>query len=179
MTGPEATWAAALAAAIVASVGVLWSVVSFFLTRQMTRSSSARGEWRSRFEQAHALARSADLNEARTGALLLTSLSESKWVTDTDRATAASVLLSLPAEIREPDRVREVLASVQDPRVADALANVGPGPKGKVELFTNRDGEYGWRVKAANGEVIALSSGGYASETAARLGIESLRRAMG
>jgi len=47
---------------------------------------------------------------------------------------------------------------------------------GKWELYTDKSGEYRFRLKAGNGEVIALSSEGYSSKSAALNGIESIRR---
>ncbi|MCZ4299903.1 YegP family protein [Microbacterium oxydans] len=46
---------------------------------------------------------------------------------------------------------------------------------GKFELYTDKSGEYRFRLKAGNGEVIA-SSEGYSSKSAALNGIESVRR---
>ncbi|MBO9626174.1 MAG: DUF1508 domain-containing protein [Microbacterium sp.] len=47
---------------------------------------------------------------------------------------------------------------------------------GKWELYTDKGGEYRFRLKAGNGEVIALSSEGYTSKSGALNGIESIRR---
>jgi uncharacterized protein YegP (UPF0339 family) len=44
---------------------------------------------------------------------------------------------------------------------------------GKFELYT---GEYRFRLKAGNGEVIALSSEGYSSKAGAKNGIESIKK---
>ncbi|MGS0561386.1 YegP family protein [Microbacterium aurugineum] len=46
---------------------------------------------------------------------------------------------------------------------------------GKFELYTDKSGEYRFRLKAGNGEVIAISEG-YSSKSAALNGIESVRR---
>jgi uncharacterized protein YegP (UPF0339 family) len=46
----------------------------------------------------------------------------------------------------------------------------------KWELYTDGGGEVRFRLKAGNGEVIALSSEGYASKAGALNGIESVRR---
>ena len=46
---------------------------------------------------------------------------------------------------------------------------------GTFELYTDRSGEYRFRLKAGNGEVIATSEG-YTSKSAALSGIESVRR---
>jgi uncharacterized protein YegP (UPF0339 family) len=47
---------------------------------------------------------------------------------------------------------------------------------GKWELYTDKAGEYRFRLKAGNGEVIALSSEGYSSKSGALNGIDSIRR---
>lgn len=47
---------------------------------------------------------------------------------------------------------------------------------GKWELYTDKGGEYRFRLKAGNGEIIALSSEGYTSKSGALNGIDSIRR---
>ncbi|MGB3414763.1 MAG: DUF1508 domain-containing protein [Microbacteriaceae bacterium] len=47
---------------------------------------------------------------------------------------------------------------------------------GKWELYTDKGGEYRFRLKAGNGEIIALSSEGYSSKSGAMNGIDSIRR---
>jgi len=44
----------------------------------------------------------------------------------------------------------------------------------KFELFKDASGEFRFRLKAANGEIIAASQG-YSSKAAARHGIESVK----
>ncbi len=46
---------------------------------------------------------------------------------------------------------------------------------GTFELYTDKAGEYRFRLKAGNGEVIAISEG-YSSKPAALNGIDSVRR---
>ncbi|PVE97020.1 MULTISPECIES: YegP family protein [unclassified Microbacterium] len=46
---------------------------------------------------------------------------------------------------------------------------------GKFELYTDKSGEYRFRLKAGNGEVVAVSEG-YSSKSSALAGIESVRR---
>ena len=46
---------------------------------------------------------------------------------------------------------------------------------GKFEVYTDKSGEYRFRLKAGNGEVIAISEG-YSSKSAALNGIDSVRR---
>lgn len=167
MTAPESTLVAAIVAASVASLGLLWSIGSFFISRHLTKTTAARSEWRSQFEQAHALALSTDPNQARTGALWMKSLSTAKWVTDADRTLTATVLLALPPGVSAPTEVNEVLSSIRNKSVASALARVSPGPKGRFELWTDANGRWRWRAKAGNGEVIAVSPEGYSSQQAA------------
>ncbi|MBO0981724.1 YegP family protein [Microbacterium sp. SD291] len=47
---------------------------------------------------------------------------------------------------------------------------------GKFELYTDKSGEYRFRLKAGNGEVIALGSEGYSSKSSALNGIDSVKR---
>ncbi len=46
----------------------------------------------------------------------------------------------------------------------------------KFELYTDKGGEYRFRLKAGNGEVIALSSEGYSSKAGAKNGIDSIKK---
>lgn len=46
---------------------------------------------------------------------------------------------------------------------------------GKFELYTDKRGEFRFRLKAGNGEVIAVSEG-YTTKSSAMNGIESVRR---
>jgi len=48
--------------------------------------------------------------------------------------------------------------------------------KGKVEFFADKRGEYRWRLKATNGEVIADSAEGYKSKQGCKNGYESVQR---
>jgi uncharacterized protein YegP (UPF0339 family) len=47
---------------------------------------------------------------------------------------------------------------------------------GKFELYKDKGGEFRFRLKAGNGEVIALASEGYTSKSGAMNGIESIRK---
>ena len=47
---------------------------------------------------------------------------------------------------------------------------------GKFELYADNAGEYRWRLKASNGQVIATGGQGYKSERSARDGIESVKK---
>lgn len=46
---------------------------------------------------------------------------------------------------------------------------------GKFELYTDRRGEFRFRLKASNGETIAVSEG-YKTKAGAKNGIESVRK---
>ena len=46
----------------------------------------------------------------------------------------------------------------------------------KFELYKDKSGEFRFRLKAGNGEVIATSSEGYSSKAAALNGIESIQK---
>lgn len=47
---------------------------------------------------------------------------------------------------------------------------------GKFELYTDKSGEWRFRLKAGNGEVIALASEGYTSKSGALNGIDTIKR---
>lgn len=177
MTSAEATYLAALIAAGIAAAGLLWSVASFALLRRSQRATDAREQWSRRFEQAQALAFSADAREARTGILLIERLTKDPWVTDEDRATAVSVLTSLaPADVTPAARVRtEILGSISDPAVALELSRAAPGPRGRFEVYQDSAGGYRWRLKFTNGEVGATSES-YTSRRSVLAAIESVRR---
>jgi uncharacterized protein YegP (UPF0339 family) len=180
VTDSEATLLAAVIAAVVAGGGLVWSVISFFLVRRAQRETDAREQWSQRFEQAHALALSADAREARTGLKLIEALTKERWVTDEDRATAVSVLSSLsPAADSATGRLRaSILGDIANREVATELAQVSAGPKGRFELSPDRAGEYRWRLRAANGDVLA-SSEGFPTKAAALRSLEQARRDLG
>ncbi len=46
----------------------------------------------------------------------------------------------------------------------------------KFELYADAKGEYRWRLKASNGQVIATGGEGYSSKSAAKDGIESVKK---
>ncbi|MGC3995242.1 MAG: DUF1508 domain-containing protein [Propionicimonas sp.] len=50
---------------------------------------------------------------------------------------------------------------------------------GTFELYADAKGEYRWRLKASNGQVIATGGQGYASKANARAGIESVKKNAG
>lgn len=47
----------------------------------------------------------------------------------------------------------------------------------KFELYKSPNGEYRWRLKATNGQVIATGGEGYSSKAAAQNRIASVKRA--
>ncbi|MGZ0149153.1 YegP family protein [Kribbella sp. WER1] len=50
---------------------------------------------------------------------------------------------------------------------------------GKFELYKDKSGEFRFRLKAGNGEVIATSSEGYKTKASALNGIESIKKNAG
>jgi uncharacterized protein len=46
----------------------------------------------------------------------------------------------------------------------------------KFELYRSSNGEYRWRLRATNGQVIGTGGEGYSSTAAAQSGIESVKR---
>lgn len=154
MADSTATLIAAIIAASVGGLGLLWSVVSFLLTRNAQRSSDARAEWSRRFEHAHALALSSDARESASGLKLIEALSRERWATDEDRAHAISILSSLSYATEAPvaELRASILGAVRNPAVAAELERVPPGPKGRFELYADSAGAYRWRLKDANGK---------------------------
>ena len=46
----------------------------------------------------------------------------------------------------------------------------------KFELYQSPNGEFRWRLRADNGNIIATGGEGYASKASAKAGIESVRK---
>jgi uncharacterized protein YegP (UPF0339 family) len=46
----------------------------------------------------------------------------------------------------------------------------------KFELYKSPNGEFRWRLRADNGNVIATGGEGYASKASAKAGIESVKK---
>lgn len=46
----------------------------------------------------------------------------------------------------------------------------------KFELYTSTNGEYRWRLKSGNGQIIATGGEGYTSKDGARNGIDAVKR---
>jgi uncharacterized protein YegP (UPF0339 family) len=46
----------------------------------------------------------------------------------------------------------------------------------KFELYKSSNGQYRWRLKASNGQVIATGGEGYSSRAAAQGGIDAVKR---
>lgn len=49
----------------------------------------------------------------------------------------------------------------------------------KFELYKSSNGEYRWRLKSSNGQVIAASGEGYTSKDGATKGIDAVKRDAG
>ena len=47
------------------------------------------------------------------------------------------------------------------------------------ELFTDKAGEYRWRLRSGNGEIIATSGEGFKAKAGAKNGIEAVKRDAG
>ncbi|KJQ52510.1 YegP family protein [Microbacterium sp. SA39] len=179
MTHSEATLLAAIIAAVVAGGGLIWSIISFVLVRRAQRATDAREQWAQRFEQAHALALSADAREARTGLMLIEALTKEQWVTDEDRATAVSVLSALSHTDAATAGVRAgILGDIANRDIAAVLAEAPVGPKGRFEVFADVVGGYCWRLRAANGEVLAVGEPAQTKAAALR-SLEQARRHLG
>jgi uncharacterized protein YegP (UPF0339 family) len=179
MDETTATLIAAIIAASVAALGLAWSVVSFFVTRRAQQADAARQEWARRYEQALAQALSADARESAAGLILIQKLSKARWASDEDRATAASVLSSLsPSPDAAAAHIRAVVVDdISDRSIADQLAHASNGPRGRFELYRDRAGEYRWRLKAGNGETLAVGEGHNTKEAALR-SIDMARRTL-
>ncbi|VTS01633.1 Uncharacterized protein OS=Halorubrum distributum JCM 9100 GN=C465_08998 PE=4 SV=1: DUF1508: DUF1508 [Gemmata massiliana] len=65
--------------------------------------------------------------------------------------------------------------------VAGLLCFVGPAPaqdaKMKFELYKGKDEQFRWRLKAANGAILATAGQGYKAAADARHGIELVQKA--
>jgi uncharacterized protein YegP (UPF0339 family) len=46
----------------------------------------------------------------------------------------------------------------------------------KFEIYNSSNGEYRWRLKSGNGQIIATSGEGYTSKSGASNGIEAVKR---
>jgi uncharacterized protein YegP (UPF0339 family) len=67
--------------------------------------------------------------------------------------------------------------SLTDFGTEDAPVDTGEiGRQPKFEVYKVRKGKYRWRLKAANGQVIALSDESFASESNAREAVETVQR---
>jgi len=47
----------------------------------------------------------------------------------------------------------------------------------KFEVYQDKAGEYRWRLRAANGELLAITEEGFSSKQACKVSIESVRKA--
>lgn len=71
----------------------------------------------------------------------------------------------------ESVRKNSVKAGIEDKTVADAPAAKCP----KFEVYTDKAGEFRFRMKATNGQIIAVSEG-YKTKTSCLNGIESIKK---
>ena len=71
----------------------------------------------------------------------------------------------------ESVRKNAVEAKLEDQTVAEVAAVTNP----KFELYTDKAGEFRFRLKARNGEIIAVSEG-YKAKASCLNGIDSVRR---
>lgn len=74
----------------------------------------------------------------------------------------------------ESVRTNAPIAKIEDQTVAGYAAATHP----KFEIYTDKAGEYRFRLKASNGQTIAVSEG-YKTKSAAENGIESVRKNAG
>jgi uncharacterized protein len=58
----------------------------------------------------------------------------------------------------------------------DRGAQIGRASMAKFELYKSPNGEYRWRLRADNGNIIATGGEGYASKATAKAGIESVKK---
>ena len=87
---------------------------------------------------------------------------------------ASSEVYSSDAACRkgiESVRKNAVEANLEDQTVEDVVKVTHP----KFEMYTDKAGEFRFRLKAKNGEIIAVSEG-YKSKASCLNGIESVRR---
>ncbi len=68
-------------------------------------------------------------------------------------------------------RKNSAIANVEDQTVEEVVKEKCP----KFEIYTDKAGEYRFRLKARNGEII-LASEGYAQKAGCKNGIESVRK---
>ena len=86
---------------------------------------------------------------------------------------ASEVYETLAACRKGVESVRKAAASckVEDQTVADQKALTNP----KYEVYRDRAGEYRFRLKSRNGQIVAVSEG-YAAHNVCLNGVESVRR---
>lgn len=54
--------------------------------------------------------------------------------------------------------------------------HIPPSMTATFEVYVDSQGEYRWRLKHANGNIIATSGEGYASKQKAKQGLESVKK---
>lgn len=60
--------------------------------------------------------------------------------------------------------------------LATILAFIRGEPMGKFDIYKDAAGEWRWRLKAANHQVIAVSGEGYTSQRNARRAVKTVKR---
>lgn len=85
----------------------------------------------------------------------------------------SEVYASEPSCLKGVESVRKnaAIANIEDQTVEDFKTEVNP----KFEVYIDKKGEYRFRLKARNGEIIATSEG-YVAKAGCMNGIESVRK---
>ena len=73
--------------------------------------------------------------------------------------------------------IRIALVVTVLPSLLGLSVRADDSPKLKFEVYQDRGGEFRWRLKAANGAVLATPGQGYKDKAGARHGIELVRKA--
>lgn len=71
--------------------------------------------------------------------------------------------------------IRSVILCAPSAKLADLTAEEKLPPNPRFELFRDRGGQFRFRLRSRNGQVIAASEG-YATHTGCKKGIESVRK---
>jgi uncharacterized protein YegP (UPF0339 family) len=77
--------------------------------------------------------------------------------------------------VRTPTQAGEDYA----PKLSGSTLYGGTSMAGKFELYKDKSGEFRFRLKAGNGEVIATSGESYTTKASALNGIDSIKRNAG
>jgi uncharacterized protein YegP (UPF0339 family) len=84
-----------------------------------------------------------------------------------------------------PEQNRELMVAVVEDLLAQGDIELGvlagaeePGPRSHFEIFESQDGDYRWRLRAVNGEVVASGEGFESDYNAERACADLVRNAM-